>query len=255
MNKKNKTFPDNRPALTVMIQARTPKRIEELIKRGVNGGADAFGIQLEQLEKKYRTEKILNDLFSQVGDKPLYITDYRSNLNVGTEDVALAEEILAAVSCGADLADVMGDLFCQSPLEITYEEIAVKKQKSLISEIHKCGCNALMSSHTYKYLPPEKVIEMAETHHSRGADIAKIVTAAENRKDLASNFEISAKLLQKLDIPFLFLCVGSFSTPHRRIAPLINNGMFLCVVEHDELSTPAQPLLSDALKIVNSVCL
>lgn len=252
MSKKN--LPENRPALTVMIQARTPERVYELIKRGNAGGADAFGIQLEQLEHKYRTEKILKHIFDEAGDKPIYVTDYRSNLNTGMTDEELSEEMLLAVGCGADLADVMGDIFCRSELEITYDTDAVRRQTEYISKIHNAGGKVLMSSHTMKYLPPEKVINIAEAHQSRGADISKIVTAAESRKELDSNFEISARLSQELKIPFLFLCVGGFSAPHRRIAPLISNGMFLCVAEHDELSTPAQPLLSDAARIVSAVC-
>lgn len=252
---KKKIFPGNRPLLTVMIQARTPERITELIRRGSEGGADAFGIQLEQFEHKYRTAETLKHIFAEAGDKPIYVTDYRTNLNSGMTDDALAEEILLAVNCGADLVDVMGDLFNESPLQIAYDRSAVKKQENFISEIHNIGGKVLMSSHTYKYLKPAKVIDIAKCHQNRGADISKIVTAVENQRELASNFEISARLMQRIGIPFLFLCVGSFSAPHRRIAPLISNGMFLCVVEHDELSTPAQPLLSDALEIVKSVCL
>lgn len=48
-----------RPTLTVMIQAKTPERVSELIKRGLDGGADAFAIQVDQLERKYRTEERL----------------------------------------------------------------------------------------------------------------------------------------------------------------------------------------------------
>ena len=40
----------DRPTLTCMVQARTGERILELIEKGLDGGADAFGVQLEQLE-------------------------------------------------------------------------------------------------------------------------------------------------------------------------------------------------------------
>ena len=39
-----------------MIQARTPERVSELIKKGLDGGTDAFAIQIDQLEREYRTE-------------------------------------------------------------------------------------------------------------------------------------------------------------------------------------------------------
>lgn len=42
-----------------MIQARTPERASELIKKGLDGGTDAFAIQIDQLEREYRTESFL----------------------------------------------------------------------------------------------------------------------------------------------------------------------------------------------------
>ena len=35
-----------------MIQARTPERASELIKKGLDGGTDAFAIQIDQLERE-----------------------------------------------------------------------------------------------------------------------------------------------------------------------------------------------------------
>ena len=44
---------ENKPTVTMMIQARTPERVLELIKKGNDGGADRFGLQLEKLEQTY----------------------------------------------------------------------------------------------------------------------------------------------------------------------------------------------------------
>ncbi len=245
---------ENRPTLTCMIQARTPQRIYELIENGLKGGTDAFGIQLEILEAKYRTPENLKAIFSATQGKPIYVTNYRGNQNEGKNDDILAEELLELADCGATLIDVMGDMFSPAENQITYDETAIKKQIDLINKIHTKGKEVLISSHTSKYLPYDDVIKIAEAHKSRGTDIAKIVTAANSEAELINNFKTSSLLAESLDIPFLFLCGGTFSPRHRRVAPIMVNGMFLCVAEHDEFSTKEQPILSDAKSILDLIC-
>lgn len=242
---------DGRPTLTVMIQARTPERVFELIEKGLDGGADAFGLQLEQLEHKYRTEDKFKSFFKAMNGKPAYVTNYRTNLNTNMTDEERAAELLKAAGCGAALIDVMGDLYCPSELEIAYDENAAERQRELIGKIHATGAEVLMSSHTAKFLAPETVLKIAETQVSRGADIAKVVTVADSEKELDSNYTASLLLKEKLGHPFLFLSVGKCCAKHRRIAPFLTNGIFLCVVCQDELSTPAQPLLKTAKEMVS----
>lgn len=242
---------DGRPTLTVMIQARTPERVFELIERGLDDGADAFGLQLEQLEHKYRTEDNFKSFFKAMNGKPAYVTNYRTNLNTKMTDEERVVELLKAADCGAALIDVMGDLYCPSELEIAYDENAVKRQKELIGRIHAEGAEVLMSSHITKFLAPEAVLKIAESQVSRGADIAKVVTVADSEKELDSNYSTTLLLKEKLGHPFLFLSVGKCCAKHRRIAPFLANGMFLCVVCHDELSTLAQPLLETAKEMIS----
>ncbi len=94
---------ENRPTLTCMIQAKTPDRIFELIDKGIAGGTDAFGVQLEVLERKYRTAEFYCEIFARMGDRPCYITNYNYSENEGISDDDLAEELLlvpnAAVLC------------------------------------------------------------------------------------------------------------------------------------------------------------
>ena len=47
-------------------------------------------------------------------EKPLYVTNYRIAKNEGKTDEQLAEELLEAAECGADLCDMMGDYFDRS---------------------------------------------------------------------------------------------------------------------------------------------
>ncbi len=236
-----------------MIQARTPERIYELIRKGIDCGANAFGLQFEQLERKYHTPKNFKEIFSRMNGLPAYVTNYRYVMNEGMTDKELAEELLTVAECGGELIDIMGDMFCPTPDQITYDEKATLAQEELIIQLHEMNKRVLISSHTYRYLPYGEIYGIAKAQKNRGADVAKIVTAATTETELYSNFEISAKLKQEFDGEFLFLCVGEHSYKHRRISPMITGGMWLCVAEHDELSTPAQPLLSEAIQIMKNI--
>ncbi len=238
------------PTLTCMIQARTPKRVFELIEKGLKGGADAFGLQLEQLERQYRTPKIYKEIFEKMGDKPCYVTNYPYSMNNGVSDEILAEELIAVAECGGALIDIFGDMFGRAPDQITYDKAAIESQKALADKIHSLGKEVLISTHTFRFMEYSDIHKILQAQKERGADVCKIVTAANSENELKSNFFITSKLAKEFENPFLFLCIGDYCNKHRKVGPLINDGMFLCVAEHDEFSTPAQPLLGDAKKIL-----
>ncbi len=237
----------------MMIQARTPARALELINQGLKNNTDAFGWQLEQLEVCYHTEDVFRTVLAAMGDHSCYVTNYRDHLNEGRDAHILADELVLAAQCGAKRIDVMGDMFCPTQHQMTEDPYAVAEQKVLIDRIHAAGAQALISSHTYCFLPMHEVLHIAQLQLAHGADIVKIVTAANNEAELLHNFEITTKLKQTLSNEFLFLCVGSMCHTHRRLAPLMAGGMFLCVAEHDKLATPAQPLLTDARILIDTV--
>ena len=237
-----------KPLLTVMVQADNPERIKELIDKSVPEGAEAFGIQFEQMKSEYRTQKVYNDLFSYAKDKLVYVTNYRTAKNEGKSDTQLAEELLELADCGADLCDVMGDCFDRQPDELAVDKTAIEKQKELIRKIHNKGAKVLMSSHVLKYIPAEMVLEIALEHQRRGAEICKIVTGADTMEEQIENLKIINMLKENLDIPFLFLCCGECSIL-RRIGGELGCCMYLCVHEYDALATPQQPLLNN-VKII-----
>jgi len=233
----------NKPLITCMIQARTPNEAIAAIRNAAVEGADAFGFQFCKMEPEYRTADGLKGIFRHMGNRPIYVTNYRYGFNQEKTDDELAEGLLFELSCGATLLDVMGDMFCKDPRELTYDAQAVEKQKKLIDEIHARGGEVLMSSHLYRYAPAEEVLEIAKEHQKRGADIAKIVTAAYTDEEKLENLRITTLLRKELDIPFLFLSSGSHCKLHRNIGPALGACMWLTVPEHDALSTKAQPLL------------
>ena len=241
-------FGHEKALLTVMVQADNPDRIKELIDKSVPEGAEAFGMQFEQMKTEYRTKKVYNDLFSYAKDNPVYVTNYRTEKNEGKSDEQLAEELLELADCGADLCDVRGDYFDRQPDELAVDKTAIEKQKELIRKIHNKGAKVLMSSHVLKYIPAERVLEIALEHETRGADICKIVTGADTMEQQLENLKIINMLKENLKIPFLFLCGGECRIL-RRIGGEVGCCMYLCVHEYDALATPQQPLLKN-VKII-----
>lgn len=241
-------FENDKALLTVMVQADNPDRIKELIDKSVPEGAEAFGMQFEQMKSEYRTKEVYRDLFAYAKDKPVYVTNYRHTSNEGKTDDMLAEELVELADCGADLCDVMGDYFDRQPDEVAVDKAAIEKQKELIRKIHDKGAKVLMSSHVLKYIPAERVLEIALEHQKRGADICKIVTGADTMEQQLENLKIINILKENLKIPFLFLCGGECGIL-RRIGGELGCCMYLCVHEYDALATPQQPLLRD-VKII-----
>lgn len=239
---KKSFFENDKALLTVMVQADNPDRIKELIDKSVPEGAEAFGMQFEQMKREYRTKEVYKDLFAYAKDKPVYVTNYRHTTNEGKTDEELAEELVELAECGADLCDVMGDYFDRQPDEVAIDKMAIEKQKELIRKIHDKGAKVLMSSHVLKYIPAERVLEIALEHQKRGADICKIVTGADTMEQQIENLKIINMLKENLKIPFLFLCSGECGIL-RRIGGELGCCMYLCVHEYDALATPQQPLL------------
>ncbi len=248
-----KSFLNNEtPLLTVMLQCETPETAIGRIRNANCLGADAYGLQVESLKPEYHNPDTYKKLFLEMKGKPCYVTNYRGANNSGKSDDELAKGLVTLASSGATLCDVMGDMFCKHPEELTDNEEAIKKQMELISKLHDMGAQVLMSSHLYKFAPAKRVLEIAFEQKRRGADIIKIVTAADDMEQQIENLRITNLLKQELGAPFLFLSGGE-CTLHRRLGIKLGCCMALCVYEHDALSTAAQPLLQNMKIIRDSI--
>lgn len=230
--------------------ASTPERVLQLIKNGVEEDTDAFGLQIEQLEGKYRTREVFKEIFDAMEGRPAYITNYRRcSLCPDLTDDELTEQMLMAIECGAVLFDMRGDLFDPSPFEITYNEQAVEKQKKLVKTVHEMGGEVLMSSHILQYMPSDEVLQLSKTHAERGADISKIVSDASTDEELLDTFKASLMLKEQSEVETLFLCNGSKSRSHRIMGAALGSCMFLNVCG-DETYQGSQPELRDAKKFL-----
>ncbi len=249
----SKTFLNaNNPLLTVMLQCETPDVAIRRIRNANCLGADAYGLQVESLKQEYHTPETYKAIFAEMRGKPCYITNYRTKQNVGLSDEQLASGLIELAKNGATLCDVMGDLFCKHPEELTDDENAIAKQIQLIEELHSLGAEVLMSSHILKFTRAERVLEIALEQKRRGADIIKIVTGADNMEQQIENLRITNLLKNELGAPFLFLSGGECSL-HRRLGIKLGCCMSLCVFEHDILSTAEQPLLSTMKNIRDGI--
>ena len=238
-----KTFINqNKSVLTVMLQCETPEVAIGRIRNANMLGAEAYGLQVESLKLEYQNTDTYKRIFAEGKDRPFYVTNYRCANNSGKSDEELAEGLITLAESGATLCDVMGDLFCRHPQELTENETAIKKQMDLIDVLHQKGAEVLMSSHVFKYTPAERVLEIALEQKRRGADVIKIITGADSMEQQIENLRITDLLKRELGAPFLFLSSGECSI-HRRLGFKLGCCMTLCVYEHDALSTRAQPLL------------
>ena len=233
-----------KPLLTCMVQADNPERIRELITLSRPEGAEAFGMQFCKMKAEYRNRETYRALFDFAAPQPVYVTNYRGGDNKGKTDEVLADELIELAACGATLCDVMGDYYDRTEGEMTANATAIDQQRRLIDRLHEKGAEVLMSSHVLKFIPAERVLEIAHEHERRGADICKIVTGASSMEEQIENLRIVRLLKAELQIPFLFLAGGECRIL-RRIGGTLGSCMSLCVHEYDALATKSQPLLRD----------
>ena len=247
-----KSFLTRQDMLTVILQCDNPDTAIGRIRNANMLGADAYGLQVDSLKPEFQNPETYQRIFAEGKGRPFYVTCYRGKSNAGTTDEELAERLVTLAESGAALCDVMGDLYCQHPEEITDDEAAIQKQMELIDLLHQKGAQVLMSSHTHKYIPAERVLEIALEQKRRGADIIKIVTSAKSMEQQIKNLRITDLLKRELGAPFLFLSTGKCAL-HRRLGLKLGCCMALCVYEHDAHSTATQPLLSTMKKLRDEI--
>ena len=240
-----------RPLITGMVLKSDPDSIRYAVKNSIYDGADCLGIQLEKLKREYKTEENYKKIFAACGGRPIYITNYRGCENEGFSDAELMEELLRALKCGATLADIPGSAFDPDSRggdgrELSMKPDAVDKQMRIIDRVHEMGREALMSSHALKFLPAEEILDIAYRQQERGADIVKIVAAANSVEEQMENLRITTLLKKELKVPFLFLSGGTHTKIHRMIGAQLGCVTYLAVHEHDSCAVPTQPTIRAA---------
>ncbi len=242
---------------TAVTALFTAESIQEIIAKARSAefdGADGIAVELCYLAPELRTVDNFRRIMTEVR-LPFMFICYRNDRWFGTDDAARQECLLHAAEAGAEVIDVMGDLYDPSPFELTVNPEAVAKQKALIAEIHARGAKALISSHLHNdpAQTAQQVLEILQTQHSHGADIAKIVTAVNTEEELLEAVRTTMILNREMEIPFIHLCGGKFSRIHRFLATKLGAAITFGVPGYDPVSTYAQPTVRAFKTVMDAI--
>ncbi len=226
-----------------MIQCHTARECKDKISRSLYAGAEAIGLQLEQLNKDERSEEILTELMNACLDRPIYITSYRGANSSDLSDEECTSLLLKGLKCGGTLCDVVGDFFDRNDHQMTENPLAVTKQKELISRIHDMGGEVLISTHDMRDLSGDDIFRIAMLQAEHGADIIKIVVKSESLDRIGEYADVIRRVRRETGKPFLFLDGGACANLLRKIGVNLGTAMYLCVQSHGPLDTPAQPAI------------
>ncbi len=236
----------------LVTQEGSVKKVLNRISKAATIGADAIAIELGCLPPESRTQDNFRLFMDAAPKLPFMFILYRNDKWLGADDEARQKYLLEAVSAGAEVVDVMGDLFAPAPLELTFDAEAIEKQKALISEIHARGGKVIMSSHIYDQArSAEQVLEHLHEQESRGADILKIVTPVNSGEELLEAFRATMLLHQQMDKPFVHLCNGKFSRPHRFLGPKLGSAIAFAVFAETPKSQPTIRQLKRVLRNIH----
>ncbi len=243
-------FRDNRPVIAGIMGGRTPQELIANARNAEADGARGITVDLADLQPEFRNRASLQTVIEAV-NLPFMFYAYRKNRNDGADDEPRQEVLLAAAEAGAAMIDVMGDLYDPSPLEITRDPRAIDKQKRLIEQIHAKGADVVISSHTQCPMTTEQVLEHLRETGSRGADVVKIVTTADTADELAEAFRTTMVLKRELGKPFIHLCGGTFSRPHRLLGLSLGVSIAFAVHGYDPRYGFGQPTIRDMKAVLD----
>ena len=230
-------------AVTLLCAPTSFSEAVGLARAGEMDGADGIAIELQKMPLEQRTEDNFRAIINSV-QLPFMFIDYRSDLFLKADDEARQEYLLLAAKCGAEVIDVMGDLYNPSQFELTRDPEAVKKQKALISRIHKLGAKVIMSSHmTSTERSAEEVLEHLQEQSSRGADILKIVVGMSSEKALIEGVRTLILLHKELDKPFVFLGGGQYGRFIRYVGPQLGAAIEFAVHDYPAGQSYNQPTI------------
>lgn len=236
------------PVITGIMAGQTPAELLAEARNAEFDGAQGIAISLEDLMPQYCNAESLKSVIDAV-NLPYMFVFYRNAARPEHTDDKRQELLLTAAQAGASMIDVMGDLYDPSPMEITRNPAAIDKQKRLIDRIHSNGSDVVISSHMPCSRTTEQVIEHMLALESRGPEVVKIVTTVDSEDELAEAFQTTMALKRQLKTPFIHLCNGKFSRPHRFVGPSMGTAIVFAVHRYEPRYAMAQPTIR-AMKAV-----
>ncbi|WP_372933993.1 type I 3-dehydroquinate dehydratase [Mariniphaga sediminis] len=253
-NKKRLSFLNKPyPVIAGIISGQTPQELIAGVRNSESEGADGITIDLFDLKLEFRNAESFKCITDSV-HLPFMFYFYREDKWKESSEDDRQEVLLAAADGGASMIDVLGDLYDPSPKEITYNKSAIDKQKRLIDKIHSKGADVVMSLHTGCYLSTEETLKHMLELESRGPDIVKIVTTINTEEELAEALNTTIALNSELKIPFIHLCSGKFSRPHRFMCPVLGTTLVFAVPYYsNRYPNLAQPTIKSMKAVLGSI--
>ena len=250
-------FDRSAPVVTSIIRGQTPGEIIKWAAASETDGAQGIAVDLERYRPEFRTVEDFRMIMAPF-DLPFMFFAYRDDKFAKVQsDDARQEVLLAAAEAGAAVIDVMADLYDPQPMQLTYDPVAVDKQKRLFDRIRERGAAAELSCHTPCALTCEQTLEMMTAMEARGADLVKIVTKANSMDELAEAFKTSAELYRTLKVPYIHLVSGAFARPHRIAAATLGGAIVFAVHHYEKNKEITQPTIKEmvaALEMINFDC-
>ncbi len=242
----------SRPVITGIMSGRTPQELIATARNSQFDGAQGIAINLADLKPEFRNCDALKGVVESV-NLPFMFFFYRNDRWGDSDDEHRQAPLLAAADAGAAMIDVMGDLYDPSPLEITRDPGAIDKQERLIDKIHTKGAEVVISSHMQCARTTEQVLDHLRELESRGADVVKIVTAVNTDEELAEAFRTTMILKRELQTPFIHLCTGTFSRPHRFLGPALGTSILFAVHRYEPAYDLNQPTITAMKAVVENL--
>lgn len=228
------------PVVTGIFSGQTPAELIAEARCAEFEGAKGLAIDLADLKPEFRNHDSLKSVIDAV-NLPFMFFFYRSDKWQNLDDDGRQEVLLTAADAGAAMIDVMGDLYDPSPMEITRNPVAIEKQKRLIDRIRAKGVGVVISSHMQCARTTEEVVAHLREVESRGPDVVKIVTTVNSEAELAEAFKTTMTLKHELKKPFIHLCNGKFSRPHRFMGPALGTSILFAVPRYEPRYGMGQP--------------
>ena len=241
------------PVIAGIIAGQTPQELIASAKNSEFEGAGGITIDLYDLKPEFRNSESFKSIINSV-NLPFMFYFYRKDKWKESSDDDRQEVLLTAADAGASMIDVMGDLYDPSPNEITYNQNAIDKQKRLIDKIHSKGADVVISSHTRCPLTTEEVVKHTLELELRGPDVVKIVTTINTEEELAEALRTTIVLNRELKTPFIHLCGGKYSRPHRFMCPVLGTSILFAVPQYvAQYSGFFQPTIKSMKAVLDNI--
>ncbi len=240
------------PVITSIMAGQTPAEFIAESRNSEFEGAQGIAIDLSDLMPEFRNRESLKSIIDAVA-LPFMFFFYRNDKWSKSSDDDRQILLLDAADAGASIIDVMGDLYDPSPMEITHNAQAIEKQKRLIDKIHSKGADVVISSHMQCARTTEQVLEHLREVESRGPDVVKIVTTVDTPEELAEAFRTTMTLKRELKKPFIHLCNGKYSRPHRFLGPALGTSILFAVSHYEPRYGMSQPTICAMKEVLNNL--